>query len=389
MKLLVLGSYFSGNLGDGVICECVAARLRARFPEAEVQICDLLDRHSFSENRAALPSLRQLDRNRYHIILRRFVSRHHLMDKQLLSSTLRLESCLAQAERVCRMDCDLVVFAGGQLLMDSYALILAAYIDRFDARGIPVFLNACGTGPSVSEAVQQRLASALRKPCVRLLSCRDDVALVNALYLDGARAAVETCDPALWSGEVYQVRRQETGSVIGLGVMYPDTERISPRQAAAFWLRLTRRLDQAGLKWRFFVNGGSSDTAFVRFLYRRYFSAKRTLEDCFAPVPETPKELAETVAQFSGIVSFRLHSHIIAASLGIPSVAICWDDKVRFFFRKIGHPERCLTVREPAEQVLLRLQEAVREGVDTELLKAQREAQDEQLYHAILQGTEK
>ena len=47
MKILVLGSYYSPNLGDGVICICTAEKLRQMFPAAEVMIEDVLDRKEF------------------------------------------------------------------------------------------------------------------------------------------------------------------------------------------------------------------------------------------------------------------------------------------------------------------------------------------------------
>ena len=47
MKILVLGVYYSANLGDGVLCECTAARLKEHFPDAEIVIKDILDRSEF------------------------------------------------------------------------------------------------------------------------------------------------------------------------------------------------------------------------------------------------------------------------------------------------------------------------------------------------------
>ena len=41
MKLLVLGAWRSCNLGDSVICRCVEARLRSRFPQAQIILADL------------------------------------------------------------------------------------------------------------------------------------------------------------------------------------------------------------------------------------------------------------------------------------------------------------------------------------------------------------
>ncbi|MCR5294929.1 MAG: polysaccharide pyruvyl transferase family protein [Lachnospiraceae bacterium] len=371
MKILVLGSYYSDNLGDGLLCECAAWRLGLHFPEAEIEIFDLLDRKSFG--RKAGVSMRQLNVNRRRLILRRLVSKYRIVDKQLLSSAIRMEDNRAAIERAREAACDLAVFAGGQLLMDSYALIMEAYLRVFEEKGVPVFLNACGTGPSVSREVRERLGAALLSPNVRLISCRDDVSLLNRLYLKGKREAVESFDPALWCGPRYGLEKNAGSRVIGLGVMYPDTERISARQAASFWLRLIGLLEERGVRWKLFVNGGVSDLCFAEHICGRL---GRRPEDCMAAIPSKPGELPEVIAQFRGIISFRLHSHIAAASLGIPSAAICWDDKVRFFFRKIGCPERCLTHRDRPERVLEALEAALWEGVDASVIEEGRRFQD-------------
>ena len=78
------------------------------------------------------------------------------------------------------------------------------------------------------------------------------------------------------------------------------------------------------------------------------------------------------LAGFQSIISFRLHSHIIAASLDIPSVGVVWDDKLRFFFQKTGHEERCCTVSDKPETVLKKLQIAENEGYDRLLLEKQK-----------------
>ena len=44
MKILVMGAFNSCNLGDGVICECAAELLRQRYPAAQIEIRDLLNR---------------------------------------------------------------------------------------------------------------------------------------------------------------------------------------------------------------------------------------------------------------------------------------------------------------------------------------------------------
>lgn len=80
----------------------------------------------------------------------------------------------------------------------------------------------------------------------------------------------------------------------------------------------------------------------------------------------------EQISEFSSLISFRLHSHIVAASLNIPAVGISWDEKIKFFYENIGHKERCLPVGCPAQEVVKALLVACEEGCDRELIQRQR-----------------
>ena len=87
------------------------------------------------------------------------------------------------------------------------------------------------------------------------------------------------------------------------------------------------------------------------------------------PVPKRPDELVAMIAGFKSIVSFRLHSHIIAAALDVPSIALVWDGKLRFYFEKIGHGERCMTVDADPDEVIKRLDRAETEGYDRRMIE--------------------
>lgn len=389
MKILVLGSYYSDNLGDGVICDCVAEQLKELYPQAEVQIYDVLHRSCFRRESGVTMEL--LTDRRRHLIARRFVSRYGIIDKQYKSSGMRLADNRKQVEGIRDLACDLAVFAGGQLLMDSYALILAAYLKIFDEKGIPVILHACGTGPSVSAKTREELRKALSLACVKYISCRDDAEQVDRYYRK-EKKTVKTCDPALWSAEVYGIRKEErrAEAVLGLGIMYPDTEKISPRRAMRFWCRLIRLLDQKKIRWQIFTNGGISDIVFAREILKQVRggaaeSPAALLADKKTELlaPDRPEELVRVIAGFDGILSFRLHSHIIAASLGIPSVAICWDEKVRAFFEKLGVGERCCGPSVSAEEAWNRMEAALREGTDRDLVEKQAVLQKKLLFEAV------
>ena len=350
MRILVLGWYYSSNMGDAVLCDCVAGLLRQQYPRAEVVIRDLAGRTGFPARKAV--DCRDLDRLRQRQKLRFFATKLG-WDKQLSHETWCLEQVRSRLPSVTEGDWDLAVFAGGQLFMDDLCLYVAEAAAALDQKGVPILYNACGAGPSASPALRQTLAQALTLPSVKLVSCRDSADRINALC--GRDLAVTTGDAALLTGKIYGLDRQPSGTV-GLGVLYPQS--LSPKRTAAFWRSMIRELDSRGIPWKFFTNGSEWDMAFARTLLDG-----RPEETYLAPAPESPRELACLLGSFRSLISFRLHSHIIAASMGLPTVALVWDNKVRQFFQNLGCPERCMTIDAAPARVLDALLRAEQEGL--------------------------
>lgn len=379
MKILLIGLYGSDNLGDAVLCDCCKALLQKQFPEAQIVIRDFSDRISFPEPEEV--TMEELERNRARLKLCNLVSKWTVWDKQFEHELWWLRKNLSYIDAVCLENCDLAVFGGGQVFMDYLVMFAAAYVQRLSEKHIPIFFNACGTGPSFSRKIRKYTSEMLMNPCVKLISTRDSAQLINQRYLKGEKRAINSYDPALWCPEVYGVRKNPEADTLGLGLMY--TNSVSPKAAAKFWLRLIRTLEQQKILWRFFVNGAREDIAFARKIYLQMPELSRPFEECFVPVPREPAELVQTIARFKSLISFRLHSHIIAAALDIPSVAVVWDDKLRFFFESIGHPERCVTVRSRPKAVLERLQQAEMEGYDRLELQRQKSIAGRLLFDAI------
>ena len=349
MRILVLGWYYSSNMGDAVLCDCAAGLLRQHYPQAEVVIRDLAGRTRFPVRKAV--DCRELNRLRLYQKLR-FAATKLGWDKQLSHETWCLEQVRNKLPAVTEGDWDLAVFAGGQLFMDDLCLYVRSAAEALNSRGIPILYNACGAGPSVSPALQKALVQALTLPSVKLVSCRDSTEKINALC--GRPLAVTTGDAALHTGTVYGLK-QEASDVVGLGVLYPQS--LSPRRTAAFWRRLTRALDQKNIRWQFFTNGSEWDMAFARTLLDG-----RPEQQYLAPAPESPEELVRLVGSYRSLIGFRLHSHIIAASLGVPSISLVWDGKVRQFFENMNCPERCMTIDASPDRVISALLRAQQEG---------------------------
>lgn len=381
MNILILGAYCSCNLGDAVICQCVADLLQKRFPQAQITICDVVNRTRTTPRRE--PDAAVLEKNRKEDRKIRLISRWTFFDKLLRRERWRVEKQnRTHLEQVCQTPCDLVIFAGGQMFMDRYALFLEFCVERFAQRGIPVFFNACGTGPDDSRAIRKRLKKTLSSSNVVHISCRDDVERVNRRYLKAGRTAVPTFDPALLTGQTYGITKAENADTIGLGVIYPNF--VDPQKALKLWQDIIRQLERQGKRWQFFSNGDPADIVFARQVIASMPELQGREAELILPWDRQPEELVAHIAGYKSLVAYRLHSNIIACSLDIPSVALVWDDKLPRFFEKIGHPERCFSVDAKAEDVLRALERAEQEGYDRSLIEQQAAASARQLTDAIL-----
>jgi len=272
-----------------------------------------------------------------------------------------------------------VVFAGGQLFMDGIALYVADAVNRLQQRGIPVFFNACGLGPSASRTMRKGLIAALKRDNVHYLSCRDDVARLNRCC--GSNVSVPVSDPALYTAEVFGVRKNPHARTVGLGIMLADTMPLA--SSYRFWRRMIRTLQKRQIPWKIFTNGREADMEFARQIIASLPELSGPAEDYLCPAPEKPAELVELIASFESLISYRLHSHIIACSLDIPTVAIQWDRKVPIFFEKIGCPRRCLTPKASPRKVLDRLQQARETGYDREAIYRQQQDACKKLFDAM------
>lgn len=379
MKILVLGAYESNNLGDAVICECVAHIIKEHFPDASIFIRDLLSRVREKNTRPA--DLAVMKKNQFKSRIGHMISKYTFFDLVYRQQQNRLNSFLPYLEDLCTPDYDLVVFAGGQMFMDTYALFLNYCVQRFKGKQTPVLFHACGTGPFYSSRIRKILADTLASENVSYISCRDDVASVCRLLKEKQKTILDTYDSALSSAGVYGLKKDPDSSTVGLGIMYPNT--LNTEKVLTFWQNMIRRLDEKSIKWKLFTNGAAGDDAFARKLLSSMPKYKGQESIYLAPRDTEPQELVHTISQFSGLISFRLHSHILAASLDIPSVAIVWDHKLPLFFEKIQHPERCFHIGDPAEQIIAGLEQSMTSGYDRTLLAEQIAISDLQLADAI------
>lgn len=373
MHILILGAYQSCNLGDAVICECVAEQLRRAWPEARITLRDPVARDRLAPK--AVPEEAMLRRRALLARARRKLARMGI-DRIRGREERRVRANLTHLEQVCTGDYDLAVFAGGQLFMDSYGLFLEKCVELLDRKNIPVIFHACGMGPLYSPAIEKRLSAALRRENVIAVSVRDGLPRAEAL-LGGPVKAVS--DPALAAAELFGVRAGAS-DLVGLGVMYPNGS--SYRGALNLWRQIIGELNSRGVRWQLFTNGDPADEVFACRILEDYPDREARI----APRNVTAEGLLETVAGYKAVLSYRLHSQILAASLDIPAAALVWDEKQRHFFGSIGCPERCFDPAADARALVKGLETAAARGYDRKLLERQAAESRRWLLDAVERG---
>lgn len=377
MKIAVIGVYYASNLGDAIICDCVTDWLKKRYPGAEVDLIDIEGKTEFAKQSSV--SIYTLWYRRRKLQWDYWLTKHGIKDRVYYWNQLDVATRQEFYNHVDAQKYDAAIFAGGQLFMDWLSVDVCEFLKRFEKEKIPVYFNACGAGLAVSDIIRSLLSRHLMDDTVKMISSRDDADKIKKRYLLGKRNVEITYDPALWVKEVYRIEKKES-DIIGLGVMY--SERDSIQKVTRFWIRLIKELNARHMKWKMFCNGSMDDYNFGCFVLKKL---GLKINDYICDCAQKPSELIEQISSFNSLISFRLHSHIIAASLDIPAIAVVWDEKLRFFYRHLGHEERCKTIYASAEDILCALNRAREEGYDRKLIQNQKNFARELLINAVEQ----
>lgn len=345
-KILVVGAMYSLNFGDGVICQTVNQIIQNEL-QAKPEIFGISGSAGFPQNGTSKGQ--QREKRLKSAVLGLCVVKH----LRLQRNKIRMWSMLDRKA----LDCTAIVFAGGQLFMDCFVNYISWIVMWAQHHKIPVVFNCCGVG-KLSEKNQMILTRALSAPCVKDVTVRESPDLFYQQM--PRRIPVEQIwDPAMEVAKYY--RPSGKGCVkMGIGVIHPvnfraNCVRIDTEQYLDILRTMVALCGEHGVNFEFFINGDPLDAAFCREV-----AAKLGCQDKVAEFPQTPEQLIETVTRYEKIFSFRLHSHIIATSYGIPTAAFVWDEKVREFMQAIGRKQRCISLmkmpdREEMEQVFCQL----------------------------------
>ncbi|GAE09114.1 polysaccharide pyruvyl transferase family protein [Paenibacillus sp. JCM 10914] len=220
---------------------------------------------------------------------------------------------------------DAIIFTGGAFIKYhtqelNYLVDMVTEIAM--KQDIPVMMSGMGLeGYSSTDRRCQKLKEAINRPCVKMITTRDNLTLLNEKYIDNKSIITALVgDPAFYIPEYYQIERVRSGR-IGLGIIRSDNFmkygiNYSEDQVMNLYQDIVKELEKRKLPWTLFSNGFTSDYNFGLQLLDSLGMDRNNL----MPRPKNTKEYVGMVSKFDVIVGARLHAIITAYSLDIPAI---------------------------------------------------------------------
>ncbi len=251
MKILLVGEYYSDNLGDPLLCQTVEMILREHYPSAEIIPFDLTGRIGPEEyyepqTNAALDAVTKYVCDRFLYYRRAAILRAYMSDQKRY---LRLWYSLGELNRRHRFD--LVVFAGGSIFMDYFAGAINLIVRRFALTRAKILFHACGMSTLDGDG-EYLLRQVLCSRKVVSISLRDSYERFTELFPVKAKVR-KTFDTALNCSR-YFAPAKEPLAQWGIGLI----DRCYERQMA-----LIRCLLASDRNWKAFTNGSVYDQLYA------------------------------------------------------------------------------------------------------------------------------
>lgn len=330
MNILLIGERYSDNIGDPILCKTVESEIKNLFPYANTFWCDISGRTNYSKDKRNI-SLKL----RIYLFLKKIMYSFSFGRKLFNSTFKKKEKKKITNINLTNQNYDLAIFVGGQLFKDTFIESISFFIENLKLRNIPVIFHACGIGYLGGKENKQKLLNAINSSIVKSISIRESknyfdkfVEINNIVPL-----FKETFDPAI-NVSRYFTYNSKKENVIGLGIMY--SKEYSKKLQKRMWKQIIEYLNNEKIEWNIFINGNKFDLEFCEELV-----SEMAINNKKIYCTHNVNEYLNLINSFRMMISMRLHSHIVAYSLGVPSIAISWDDKVREFFLKCKNEKYC------------------------------------------------
>lgn len=321
MKVLLLGEHYSNNLGDALISECFQTFLSKR--NIDYQLVDL------SGKTQILPgnNLIVQENTIYQLVKQKL---RDLKCVQVIIS-IKLAKRIVQQLRYVEKENTIAIYDGGSLFMDYFAA-KHFYINKYLSKcNIEVYYCGCGLGKIDINLNKAFLKKALNFSNVKNIFLRDSVSTFNQQH---RKKASQTYDIALLVSDY--IRPSSKNKKIGIGFISLN-ENFDKNYISNVY-KFIEDLEKDEINWEIFTNGDFADYRLaIDFFYSTNFKF-----GSLSVRPNTPEELVSIVTSYDRILTARLHSAIIAYSYQIPTMCVCWSDKISEFYKIIGKEDLVL-----------------------------------------------
>lgn len=356
-NIVLVSLKHDSNLGDQVILLCTEHMLSDCFRElhitdVEIREMDLAGRVGIEYTPARAGRLVMLMLK----VVRKAGDILHLKGfTHLMRSHECRQGIAMQCSQICDENTKAIIFVGGGIIkfrgqdFSDQIDVITKYADDHE---IPVMFSAVGIeGYDGTNASCRKLQAALNRPCVKVITTRDDFRLLNNTYCKGdmnVRTAL-VADPACSLSRYISSKQFKEERIIGLGVaregLFLDYGiEFNKESMLIFWESVIQEIEKRGYKWKIFCNGASSDQLFGEELLQHMGVHDALKHVLLEERPTSTQALAGMIARFSGVIVCRLHASIIAYSYGIPAVGLVWNEKQVMFGKAIGCEERFFRV---------------------------------------------
>lgn len=335
MKILIVGERYSENLGDAVICETVYNILKEEYVDADFDFFDLSGRVDYNTYYSYKKNL--IKKAKWFIfdiiigIISKPFNELYIKDKQRYRRTIELYTATCK-----KSNYDIVIFAGGALFMDFFSGLLFFLVRKLSKKKCKIVFHSCGMGALSSNSVFL-LNKMFENPSIKCISLRDSLKKFNDLF-NVKCYFKETSDTALNCSKIYKASAIKEADY-GIGVM-------SIPEYYSFQLELVKKFYSSQYSWKLFTNGAPWDQKTAYSILKDIGVKEDELDKYIVKRPLNSQELINTITSFNTIVSYRMHSQIIASSFLISNCGFVWDNKVKEFYSKLGFSSFCFHPRD-------------------------------------------
>ena len=299
-KLVLIGNFGAGNIGDELILAGFLQKIGKELPRAQVVVL------------ASEPKL-----------VRRF---HGVDSLPQIPTGLRSFWKLNWLRSLKRIkEADAIIFPGGGLFNDQesprsvwiwgWPILITRYFWK------PVFLLGQSVGPFEKNWTQKFTKFCLGK--TEWIGTRDNARL-KKLGLP-AKKIKSGKDSAFWlSNRLPKTREIKKRGVLKVLISVRDFPKIEPQ----FWDELAQALDKLAEKKRVrisFAEFGRGDQEIWKMLCEKAQNSKiwKVLK-----LPESAEEILKDVKKFDLVIGMRLHSLITAKLTGVSAIGLAYAKKV-------------------------------------------------------------